>query len=110
MGNKNAVGNSGGGAPEGNKNAAGFGAPYGNQNGKRHGLYCKNQVYIPYTPENLLVFEAMKKDGIDFDVWGIHKLFNNYKKMLKPQIRELQKQRENRKRKKHRKMTLERGE
>lgn len=37
LGNKNAVGNIGGGAPKGNKNALGHGAPRGNQNGKGHG-------------------------------------------------------------------------
>ena len=88
-GNKNAVGH---GAPKGNQNAKGFGAPYGNSNGVIGGKCRKSVVLIPYTPENLLVFAAMKQDGVDLNKHPIYPLFNEYKKKMKPQIRAMQEQ------------------
>lgn len=80
-GNKNAKGH---GAPKGNKNAVGFGAPYGNKNAMKHGLYCPFWVYIPPTPENVVVFEAMIADDAEMN----HETFNAYKKRMHKEVRE----------------------
>lgn len=80
-GNKNAAGH---GAPKGNKNALGFGAPYGSKNAMKHGLYCSYGVYIPPTPENAVIIEAMSSDGATMD----YKTFNAYKKKMHAEVRE----------------------
>lgn len=49
-GNKNAVGNKGGHAPFGNKNAEGHGAPEGNLNAVKHGAY--QTIYAAHLPED----------------------------------------------------------
>lgn len=60
-GNKNAVGNHGG-APCGNRNAAGHGAPYGNKNALKHGLY--ETILLPNTI-NLLAARIMERKGME---------------------------------------------
>lgn len=57
-GNKNAVGNKGGHAPLGNKNAEGHGAPEGNLNAVKHGAY--QTIYAAYLPEEeKAIYEQM---------------------------------------------------
>lgn len=57
-GNKNAVGNKGGHAPFGNKNAEGHGAPDGNLNAVKHGAY--QTIYAAYLPEEeKAIYEQM---------------------------------------------------
>ena len=43
-GNRKAVGNSGGGAPIGNRNAAGHGAPRRNINAVKHGFFAYGNI------------------------------------------------------------------
>lgn len=66
------------GAPFNNKNAVGHGAPYGNQNAVKHGFYCAGCFYIPHTPDNIRVFEFMKKHGFKNNIEN----FNACKKLL----------------------------
>lgn len=66
------------GAQPGNKNAVGHGAPYGNQNAVKHGFYCAGFYQIPYTPENIKVFEFMNDNGFENTVEN----FNACKKLL----------------------------
>lgn len=66
------------GAQPGNKNAVGHGAPYGNQNAVKHGLYSAGFYMIPHTPENIKVYEFMKKNGFEDTI----KNFNACKKLL----------------------------
>ncbi len=60
-GNKNAVGNRGG-APFGNRNAAGHGAPYGNKNAVTHGLY--ETIILP-TPLARAAIRIMEQEGME---------------------------------------------
>jgi uncharacterized protein YjcR len=61
LNNKNAVGNPGGGAPVGNKNAEGHGAPLENKNAETHGFFSK------YLPEDALkiIQEIETKSPLD---------------------------------------------
>lgn len=47
-GNRNAVGNKGGGAPRGNQNAKGKGAPLHNENAITHGFFAYGAVKRMY--------------------------------------------------------------
>ena len=68
------------GAQPGNQNAVGNrgGAPYGNQNAVKHGLYCAGFYQIPYTTENIKVFDFMKENGFENTMEN----FNACKKLL----------------------------
>lgn len=68
------------GAQPGNQNAVGNrgGAPYGNQNAVKHGFYCAGAYFIPYTPENMQVFDFMKENGFENTMEN----FNACKKLL----------------------------
>ncbi|MEG6615374.1 phage terminase small subunit [Peptococcaceae bacterium 1198_IL3148] len=62
-GNKNALGNKGGGAPKGNQNAKGHGPPKGSMNALKHGFFRK---IFPDDEETMaIVGEIMEKTPLD---------------------------------------------
>lgn len=69
-GNKNAVGNKGG-APIGNRNAAGHGAPLGNKNAVKHGLY--ESIILP-TPLHRLVVRIIERNGMEPTLANFYKV------------------------------------
>lgn len=62
-GNKNAVGNRGGGAPLGNQNGKGHGPPKGNQNAVKTGLF-KNFFHDVFDQEELEMLDEIETDPL----------------------------------------------